>query len=430
MAGYITLRQGNSNTEENKKLQQALKDAGYGSYLGSAGVDGIYGAGTAAAVKAYQKDNGLAVDGIAGNQTLGSLYGSKQSSSAGTNPETGKAVPDYSKFQYDPGTNAAYQQAVTAMQQAQQSVPTYQGTYDRGMQELYNQFANREKFSYDVNADALYQQYRDQYAAQGKLAMMDAMGQAAALGGGYGSSYAQGVGQQAYQGYLQQLNAVVPELYGMAYDRYQQEGQDLLTQYSMLTDMANTEYGRYQDDRNQYWQNLSYQKQLADDAYDRGYQNWYNAYQMGVDAENTAYSRQQANYEKLAGLITSTGYTPTEQELQAAGMRREEAASYASYYGKSQVKSTGGSSSGKEESGRAIDYKSMGYDNYNDMTAGLALIAEEKGNEALWNKLSEYVVAGYLDAAVAESIYKYYAVDKDTVPKYIDPKFEIKAGRV
>ena len=31
MANYTTLRQGNSNTAENKKLQQALKDAGYGS---------------------------------------------------------------------------------------------------------------------------------------------------------------------------------------------------------------------------------------------------------------------------------------------------------------------------------------------------------------------------------------------------------------
>lgn len=46
-----------------KKLQQALEiDA-----------DGIYGAGTAKAVKAYQESEGLSVDGIAGPETLATL---------------------------------------------------------------------------------------------------------------------------------------------------------------------------------------------------------------------------------------------------------------------------------------------------------------------------------------------------------------------
>tara|TARA_R110002074_G_C12448121_1_gene658294 strand:- start:98 stop:940 length:843 start_codon:yes stop_codon:yes gene_type:complete len=37
------------------------------------GVDGIFGSGTERAVKEYQEDNGLSVDGIAGSHTLGSL---------------------------------------------------------------------------------------------------------------------------------------------------------------------------------------------------------------------------------------------------------------------------------------------------------------------------------------------------------------------
>ena len=55
-----------------KKLQQALLDAGYKQVRVA---DGIYGQWTYDAVRAYQKDNGLAVDGIAGRNTQNKLYG-------------------------------------------------------------------------------------------------------------------------------------------------------------------------------------------------------------------------------------------------------------------------------------------------------------------------------------------------------------------
>ena len=55
------------------RLQQALIDAGYKSIVRAA--DGIYGQWTYDAVRAYQKDHGLAVDGIAGKNTQNSLYG-------------------------------------------------------------------------------------------------------------------------------------------------------------------------------------------------------------------------------------------------------------------------------------------------------------------------------------------------------------------
>ena len=63
---------------------------------------------------------------------------------------------------------------------------------------------------------------------QGKLAMRDSMGKAAALTGGYGSTYSQQVGQQTYDAYLKDLSAIIPELYGQAYDQYQDEGDKLL----------------------------------------------------------------------------------------------------------------------------------------------------------------------------------------------------------
>jgi hypothetical protein len=63
--------------------------------------------------------------------------------------------------------------------------------------------------------------------------MRDTMGTAAALTGGYGNSYANLVGNQAYQGYLGQLNSMVPSLYDRAYKVWQDEGDDLLARYQL-----------------------------------------------------------------------------------------------------------------------------------------------------------------------------------------------------
>ena len=65
-AEVIALSKYGSRGNEVKKIQTKLKRWGY--YSGS--VDGIYGSGTLAAVKKFQKKNGLTVDGIAGTKTL------------------------------------------------------------------------------------------------------------------------------------------------------------------------------------------------------------------------------------------------------------------------------------------------------------------------------------------------------------------------
>ena len=123
----------------------------------------------------------------------------------------------------------------------------YQSKYMGLADEVLNNYMNRDKFSYDFNGDALYQQYKDKYITQGKMAMQDTMAQAAAMTGGYGNSYAANVGNQAYQASLQNLNDIVPQLYQMAYDQYNQEGQDMLNKYGMLVDRDNVDYSKYRD---------------------------------------------------------------------------------------------------------------------------------------------------------------------------------------
>lgn len=69
----VTLHQlckGNAG-EEVRALQILLMGRGYD--VGKAGADGDFGANTKAAVMAFQRDNGLDVDGIAGKDTIGAL---------------------------------------------------------------------------------------------------------------------------------------------------------------------------------------------------------------------------------------------------------------------------------------------------------------------------------------------------------------------
>ena len=193
--------------------------------------------------------------------------------------------------------------AAAAAAQSTGTAPTYAGTFEGQLNDIFDRIQNREKFSYDVNADPLYDMYKDKYVTQGKVAMKDTMGQAAGLTGGYGSTYSQQVGQQTYDSYLQNLSDVIPELYGMAYDKYQDEGADLKDQYSMLGQMRDTEYNMYRDALGDY----NYQQE-------------------------TDYAHQQQAYANLVALISKSGYNPTDAELAAAGLTREAASALRQEY--------------------------------------------------------------------------------------------------
>ena len=259
----------------------------------------------------------------------------KLNSSATAAPAVKSATQQKAGTTYNPANDTAYQQAMNTLQQVKENRPTYQNSYDATLKQLYDEITGRESFNYDMTADTLYQQYKQQYQNQGQLAMRDTMGQAAALTGGYGSSYGQAVGQQQYNAYLQQLNDVVPELYGMAYQQYQDQGDALKDRYAMMGQMANDEYGKYQDAMSQYWQNLSYQQGIADDLYNRGMQQ-----------AELNYAREQDAYSKLSDLVLNFGYVPNAGDLEEAGMSQAEYDSLRAYYKKlnpDPVVSSGGS---------------------------------------------------------------------------------------
>lgn len=213
---------------------------------------------------------------------------------------------------YNPKLDEEYQKAVQALESARQNKPSYQSRYDTQAKSLYDQLQNREPFRYDIDADALYRQYRDQYTALGRKAMEDTMGRAQAMTGGYANSYAQTAGQQAYENYLGKLADAIPELYSQALERYQQEGSDLEAQYQRTLAMGEQDYDRHKDALDSYRKDLSYLQTQADQAYQRGYQAYLDEYQRKNDA-----------YNRLAELIKK-GYNPTPAELEQAGMTAEQ----------------------------------------------------------------------------------------------------------
>lgn len=203
--------------------------------------------------------------------------------------------------------SSTVQQAQNTLQQA--SSNGYQSKWQSQINDMMNQYMNRDKFVYDVNADALYQQLKDQYALMGQKAMMDTMGQASALTGGYGNSYAQSVGQQAYQGYVQQLNDRIPDFYQMALNQYLNEGDQLQNNLAMLMQQESVDYGQYRDMiGDQQWQESFDYGKARDEIAD---QQW---------RESFDYSKTQDAYSKLMQLMLDYHYEPTADELAAAGM--------------------------------------------------------------------------------------------------------------
>lgn len=148
-------------------------------------------------------------------------------------------------------------------------------SYTDQIKDLMNQIQNRDKFSYDVDNDVLFQQYLASSMASGKTAMQDTMGQASALTGGYGSTYATSAANQQYNAYIQDAYNNLPEYYQMALNTYQMEGQDMYNQLAMLNDADATEYQRMYNS----WQaNFNNTQSMYDRAYGEFQDSIGNAY--------------------------------------------------------------------------------------------------------------------------------------------------------
>ena len=124
---------------------------------------------------------------------------------------------------------------------------TYTSPYQEQLDTALNGILNRTPFSYNMNADPLYNMYKDMYTAQGEYDMRNAIGEGASMTGGYASSAATAAGNTAYQAQMSALNNKVPELYQSALGAYQTNMNDTNNMYSVLNQADQTAYNRFRD---------------------------------------------------------------------------------------------------------------------------------------------------------------------------------------
>ena len=354
MATYNQISYG-STGDDVKKLQELLNASG--NY--NLDVDGNFGPKTQSAVKDYQKQNNLAVDGIVGKNTWGAL-----TAASNTTPTTNTAqqpeasTPTTGGFTYDDFNYESFapsdivNQANTLIQQHQSNKPgSYTPVWQDEADAYLKQYQERGPFTYDFNSDALYNQYKDNYIRQGQMAMMDTMGQAAALTGGYGNSYAQSVGQQAYQQQLSQLNDKLPELWQMANDRYTQEGQEMLAMYDLYSNREAQAYNQYQDGVDSWYREMDRLTDNYNTLYDREYGEYRDkqniAYDEYTSDKDRAWDEYLTNMDKeqtAAELLASAGSYDRLKEIY--GLTDEEVAAIKAA---NTPKATGGGSSNNDK---------------------------------------------------------------------------------
>ena len=208
----------------------------------------------------------------------GSGYSYNYSSSGSyANPDTAGKLAGYENSRPKYNQSQDVTDAWNKVKELEGSKPAdYVSKYGDQIQALLDKILNRDPFKYDFNADPMYQMYKDRYLQQGRMAMQDTMGDAAALTGGYGNSYAATAGQQAYQSYLQGLNDRIPGLRDFAYNAWLNEGDRMRSNLSILQGLEDTDYARYRDKVGDYRDELTYYYNRFGDMTDREYNRYLN----------------------------------------------------------------------------------------------------------------------------------------------------------
>lgn len=161
-------------------------------------------------------------------------------------------------------TPTAVTQADAYLKNALSKIQSGKTSYTDQISNLMSQITNREKFSYDVDNDTLFQQALASAMNSGRTAMQDTIGQASALTGGYGSTYATSAANQAYNAYIEDAYNNLPQYYQMALEAYNAEGDEMYRQLDMYNTADATEYSRM---LNAYDATSSYRNQAYNEAY-------------------------------------------------------------------------------------------------------------------------------------------------------------------
>lgn len=302
------------------------------------------------------------------------------------------------------------------LQEQEGSKPdAYESKYTEQIDSILNSILNNKQFSYtadDLANDELYQMYRENYTRQGDLAMRDTMGNAAALTGGYGSTYASAAGQQAYDNYLSQLNDLALEFSDRAYQQYLNEQSERYNQLGAVTGLDETDYNRYRDTVNDYYTDLNY---LAN-RYDQEYSKDYGEYRDSVNDYYTDRSYLAGMYDTEWNHDMSEYQTNLSREqwaeefafqkVQAAQEQANWEAEMALARSKA-ASSSGGSKSGSTKTVTKSDEVYKDY-TYYDYVKRLQQLKDEgkAGDVEAFNVANDWYMRGYITLEEMHNILK------------------------
>ena len=183
------------------------------------------------------------------------------------------------------------------------NAPTWTPQYQNEINSILNQITNRDAFSYNMNTDPLYQQYRDQYIREGQRAMKDTMARTAMMSGGYANTAGAIAAQQGYDNYLAQLNDRVPQLEQMAYGKYADNLADLYNQFNAYQSEDQRLYGQYMDALGQYNKDRDYAFNSMNAAIAQN--NYENEFNRGIFESDRDYN--MADKQNAIDLALATG---------------------------------------------------------------------------------------------------------------------------
>ena len=186
------------------------------------------------------------------------------------------------------------EQAYQALQNYQAQAPgPYQSPYKAQIDSRMQNLGNRN-FAYNYREDPTYQQYKRQYETTARRASENAQANAAAVSGGFGSSWATTAGEDAYANAMSGLDDVANGLYTQALNSYTDESNNMYTQLQNLMQAESQAQQQYNQSLSNYYNNLNY--------YQTQYQNEANRQQQNTNSWlNTAGSI-------LGGLISLIPY--------------------------------------------------------------------------------------------------------------------------
>lgn len=173
---------------------------------------------------------------------------------------------------------------------------SYKDQYDPQIDALLKEILNRDDFSYNAMNDPLYQQYVQMYRREGDRAMRETMAEAAAGAGGM-NTYAITAAQQANNYYNSQLNDKIPELYQLAYEMYLKDKESKVQDLGILQNMDATQYERYRDTINDWYEDKNFAYGAFQDAVAQGNLQTNFDYNAMLDDRNFAYNDMWANKE-------------------------------------------------------------------------------------------------------------------------------------